>query len=291
MIGPLPEGVGVVIWDGTTEPPDGVEHTEFAVARYPVRQPPAEFLAAMPELRVVQLLSAGVEAWLSSVPEGVVLCAGRGIHGGSTAEIAVAGLLSVVRELPRFLDAQREHRWAPVTTEGLDDAAVLVLGAGDIGRRVAAALAAFGANITCVARRERDGVRSLNDVPRLLPDQDAVIIALPLTPETSGLVDAAFLARMRDGAVLVNVARGPIVDTEALLAEATSGRLRAFLDVVDPEPLPEDHPLWSAPGVLITPHVGGGTQGWQRRAYALVRDQILRFLGDRPLRNVVSAGY
>ncbi|MDT4938885.1 MAG: hypothetical protein QOG80_2556, partial [Pseudonocardiales bacterium] len=176
-------------------------------------------------------------------------------------------------------------------TASLDAARVLVLGAGDIGRRVAAALEVFDAEVTLVARRARDDIRSLDDVPGLLHTQDAVVIAVPLTPATRHLVDAAFLAALPDGAAVVNVARGAVVDTAALLDELHRGRLRAFLDVTDPEPLPTDHPLWDAPNLLLTPHVGGGTTGWEQRAYRLAAEQLRRFLDHEPLRNVVDAGY
>jgi phosphoglycerate dehydrogenase-like enzyme len=200
-------------------------------------------------------------------------------------------MLAVLRELPHLVAEQTAHRWAPVHTDGLDGKRVLVLGAGDIGRRVAAAVAPLDATATLIARTARGEVGALADVPRLLPAHDVVVVALPHTPLTHRLVDAAFLAAMPDGALLVNVARGPVVDTGALLAELTTRRLRAFLDVTDPEPLPAGHPLWNAPNLLLTPHVGGGTAGWQRRAYALVRAQLARYLAGEELANVVREGY
>jgi phosphoglycerate dehydrogenase-like enzyme len=287
----LPTEVRLVGWDGTGPRPDGAESAQMFVGRYNAPPPPAEAFAGLSELQVIQLLSAGVEPWLRVVPDGVALFSGRGVHGASTAELAVAGLLAVVREIPAFLAAQAEHRWERLVADGLDGRRVLVLGAGDIGTRVGAAVRAFDASVTLVARRGRDGVRAIDELPALLPTHDVVVIAVPLTPQTSGLVDARFLAALPDGAVLVNVARGAIVATDALLAELASHRLRAFLDVTDPEPLPADHPLWNAPNLLLTPHVGGGTRGWERRAFALVREQILRFLRGEPLVNQVVAGY
>jgi phosphoglycerate dehydrogenase-like enzyme len=289
-VGDLP-GVEVLIWGDTDAPPPGAERVEFLVPPYMTGGAAPELLAGLPELKVIQLLSAGVEPWLDRVPDGVVLCNGRGIHGASTAELGVAGLLSVLRELPRFHAEQLAHRWTQSRTDGLDGKRVLVLGAGDIGRRVAAAVEAFAASATLVARRRRGGVEPIERLGQLLPDHDVVVVALPHTPETHGLVDARFLAALPDGAVVVNIARGQLVDTDALLAELQAGRLRAFLDVTDPEPLPADHPLWDAPNVLITPHVGGGTHGWQRRAFRLVRDQVVRFRDGEPLENVVAEGY
>jgi phosphoglycerate dehydrogenase-like enzyme len=290
LVGELP-GVQFVVWDGTGDPPDGAEQIEFFVGRYDAPPPPSAAFRAMPAVRVVQLVSAGVEPWLPVIPDGVLLCNGRGVHGASTAELAVAGMLAVLRELPRFRAAQDEHRWARGVTRGLAGGRVLVLGAGDIGRRIATACDAFDAGVTLVARRPREGVRTLDDLPALLPEHDVVVIAVPHTSATDRLVDAEFLAAMPDGGLLVNIARGGIVDTAALLAELTAGRLHAFLDVTDPEPLPADHPLWDAPNLLLTPHVGGGTRGWQRRGYRLVREQLERWLTGQDLENQVTAGY
>jgi len=285
------DGVRTIVWDGSGDPPPDAERIEFFVGRYSAPPPAAAVFRGLPALEVIQLLSAGVEPWLPVVPDGVLLCNGRGVHGASTAELAVAGLLASLRELPRLWAAQAEHRWDPIDTAGLTGRRVLVLGAGDIGRRVAAACRAFDAEVTLVARTARDGVRPLAELPELLPAHEVVVVAVPHTDETHHLVDAPFLAALPDGARLVNVARGGIVDTAALLAELESRRLHAFLDVTDPEPLPPDHPLWDAPNLLLAPHVGGGTRGWQRRAYRLVRAQIERWRDGAELENRVTAGY
>jgi phosphoglycerate dehydrogenase-like enzyme len=290
LVGPTPD-VDVVVWDGTGEPPAGIDQVEFLVGGYGGATMSPEALARMPRLSVIQLLSAGVESWLPVVPPGVVLCNGRGIHGGPTAELAIAGLLAVLRQLPRFVEQQRDRVWQATEVHSLDGMRVLVLGAGDIGQRVASVVRLLDAEATLVARHQRPGVEPIAALPELLAQHDVVVVALPLTAETEGLVDAAFLAAMRDGAVLVNIARGKIVHTTALVAELQAQRLQAFLDVTEPEPLPADHPLWTAPGVLITPHVGGGTPGWANRAYRLVREQLSRFVAGEPLRNVVSDGY
>jgi phosphoglycerate dehydrogenase-like enzyme len=168
---------------------------------------------------------------------------------------------------------------------------VLVLGAGDIGERVAAASRVFDAEVTVIARTARAGVRSLTELPTLLPTADVVVIALPNTPQTVGLVDAEFLKALPDGALVVNVARGPIVVTEALLAELLARRLYAFLDVFEVEPLPAADPLWTAPNLVFTPHVGGGADGWQPVAHRLVRAQVERYASGLPLANVVRDGY
>jgi phosphoglycerate dehydrogenase-like enzyme len=283
--------VEVLVWDGFGPAPDGLERATLFVASY-VR-PPVDraVLESMPELKVVLVQSAGVDGWLPRIPDGVILCGGRGVHGGPTAELALAAILSHLRELPRFAQMQQRGQWDKHPTAGLRDQRLLVLGAGDIGARVATAARVFEADVTVVGRRARAGVQALAELPSLLPTAQIVVIALPDTPDTKGLVDSAFLAALPDGALIVNVARGPLVDTDALLAELRSGRLYAFLDVFETEPLPAADPLWSAPNLVLTPHIGGGTVGWERHARRLVHEQVANYLAGRPLANVVEAGY
>ncbi|MBN1093612.1 2-hydroxyacid dehydrogenase [Blastococcus sp. TML/M2B] len=250
--------------------------------------PDGEFFAALPDLRVVQLLSAGAERFAGRLPEGVTLCNARGAHTPSTAEWAVTATLAAQRGMPFFVREQDAGRWTPRTHHSLVGAKVLVVGAGDIGRTIGRMMAGFDVELTFVARTARDGVHATSELPELLPQADVVVVIVPVTDETTGLVDAAFLAAMKDDALLVNAARGVVVDTDALLAELTSGRLRAALDVTEPEPLPEGHPLWSAPNLLLTPHVGGDVPGTNLRAAAAVTDQLRRILDGRPLENVVD---
>src|SRR5882757_7358535 len=201
LVDARPDGVEVVTWDGSGAPPDDVE---FWVPTYmfaDAARRDAAF-AAMPKLRVIQLVSAGAEVWVGHVPPGVLLCDGRGVHGGSTAEWALTAILAVLREFPRFVRAQEAHRWDPVTADELAGKRVLVVGAGDLGENVAARLRAFEASPTMVARRARDGVHGVDELPRLLPSADIVVLVVPLTADTRGLADAAFLAAMADGALL-----------------------------------------------------------------------------------------
>lgn len=290
LVGPLPDGAQVVTWNGSGDPPGDVE---FWVPTYMFADDARrdQAFAALPRLRVVQLVSAGADVWVDHIPSGVLLCDGRGIHGGSTAEWVLTAILSVVREFPRFVRAQDERRWDPTTTDELAGKHVLVIGSGDLGENVARRLRAFDAEPTMVARTGRDGVHGVDDLPSLLPAADIVVLVIPLTEQTRGLVDAGFLAAMADHALLVNAARGPVVVTDALVAELAAGRLRAALDVTDPEPPPADHPLWDAPNLLLTPHVGGGVRGFEKRAYRLVREQVLRYLAGEPLINIVTDGY
>jgi phosphoglycerate dehydrogenase-like enzyme len=246
------------------------------------------FLEALPRLRLVQLLSAGAEKFLGRLPEGVVLCNARGAHTPATAEWAVTATLAAQRGIPFFVREQEAERWSFTTHRSLVGARVLVVGAGDIGQTIGRMLAGFDVDLTFVARTARDGVRSTAELPQLLPHADVVILIVPVTPETRGMVDADFLAAMPDGALLVNAARGVVVDTDALVAELTSGRLRAALDVTEPEPLPAGHPLWTAPGLLLTPHVGGEVPQTGQRVAATVVDQVRRILAGEPLVNVVD---
>jgi phosphoglycerate dehydrogenase-like enzyme len=167
----------------------------------------------------------------------------------------------------------------------------MILGYGSIGVALESRLAILEAEVIRVARSARPGVYAADELPSLLGRADIVVVLLPLTEATSGLLDRELLGRMREGALLVNAARGPIVDTDALLELLQAGRIRAALDVTDPEPLPEDHPLWDAPGLLITPHFAGDTRGAERRAFALVGEQVRRYMDGEPLVNVVEGGY
>jgi phosphoglycerate dehydrogenase-like enzyme len=284
---------GSVLWSGAGPAPDGVADVRFWVPGFLGADPDAArtVAAAMPALEVMQAQSAGVDVLLPVVPDGVQLCDARGVHGSSTAEWALTALLSVLREFPRFERARQEHRWDQSVTDELAGKRVLVVGAGDVGQQFARRISACDAEPVLVARTARAGVHAIDELADLLPDADAVVLIVPMTTETAGLADAAFLARMRDGAVLVNAARGPVVVTDALLAELSSGRLRAALDVVDPEPLPSDHPLWSAPNLLLTPHVAGSVLGFGNRFAALLVEQLGRYLRGEPLQNVVTGQY
>ena len=167
---------------------------------------------------------------------------------------------------------------------------MLIVGYGDIGAAVERRLAGWEVTIERVARHPRNGVHPIGELPEILKDADVVVILVPVTDGTRQLVNQDFLKAMKDGALLVNAARGVIVDTDALLEELTSGRLRAALDVTDPEPLPAGHPLWQAPNLLLTPHVGGAVYEGRERSYRVVSEQLARLAAGEPLRNVIGDG-
>ncbi len=290
----LPEGPEYLCWNGEDEFPADPARIDFYVPPYlkggevatrPLRR------AARP--RVVQTLTAGVDHVLPYLPPETVLCNARGVHEASTAELALALTLAALRGIPRFVRGQDTERWYAGVYPALADRTVLIVGYGAIGAAVEDRLIPFEcAEVLRVARSARTTARgpvhALSDLPGLLPRADVVILTTPLTDETRDLVDAGFLARLKDGALVVNVARGPVVNTKSLLAELESGRLNAALDVTDPEPLPPGHPLWHAPNVLISPHVGGSTSAFMPRAARLLRAQLRRFTTGEPLENVIA---
>ncbi len=271
--------------------PDSADEVEFYVLPYRFRPADGEALAGLPKLKAVQTMSAGVEHIHRFVPEHVLLCNGRGIHDTSTAELTLALILASLRGIPEFVRAQERAEWRPETRESLADKRVLIVGYGQIGEAIEQRVLPFEAEVTRVARSARDGVHAIDELPQLLADADVVVLMVPGTEETAGLFGAEMLGHLKDGALLVNISRGPVVDTDALLAELRSQRIHAALDVVDPEPLPAEHPLWGAPNLLIAPHVGGNSSAMQPRAYRLVREQLQRFAAGEPLANVVTGDY
>jgi phosphoglycerate dehydrogenase-like enzyme len=290
-LGDPPAGLRYEVVDPTRHLPDSVADVRFYVPPYLLGPDAAEVLGRMTSLEVVQTLTAGVDNLRGAVPDGVTLCNGRGIHDTSTAELALTLILSSLRGIPDFVRARGRHQWTQGWRPALADRRVLLVGYGAIGAAIERRLEPFEVEVTRVARSRRDGVHSIDELPGLLPTADVVVLVVPLTEDTRGLVDAGFLAAMRDGALLVNVARGAVVDTPALIAELDSGRIHAALDVTDPEPLPEDHALWDAPNLLISPHVGGASSAMWPRAHRLVRDQLHRYARGEQLVNVMSGAY
>ncbi|AZS74304.1 dihydrofolate reductase [Streptomyces lydicus] len=296
----LPDGLHYVHWDAGPDYPADPARCAFYAVPY-MKRPEILLspLARMSRVRAVQTLTAGIDhilPGLSDMPSGAQLCNARGLHDASTAELALTLILAALRGIPGFVRAQDAGEWRPDFRPALADKSVLIVGYGSIGSAIEDRLTPFEcARVVRIARTARDTVRGpvhpLSDLSALLPDADVVVLATPLTDATRGLVGSRFLGRMKDGALLVNIARGGVVDTGALLAELESGRLYAALDVTDPEPLPAGHPLWHAPGVLITPHVGGPSSAFLPRAKRLLRDQLTLFAAGEPLRNVVATAH
>ncbi|MFF2494051.1 2-hydroxyacid dehydrogenase [Agromyces sp. NPDC058064] len=287
-LGTPPEGVEVVTWALDSPPP--AAHLDIVVPPY---MGAADRLGALADVttRLVQSQSIGYDDIPAALPPGHVFANAASVHETSTAELTLALVLASQRGIPDFVRAAGEGHWAPARHASLADRRVLIVGYGGVGRAIEDRLVPFEVEITRVAGHARDDERGrihgVDELPALLPEAEIVIVGVPLSDATTGLVDAGFLAALPDGALVVNIARGKVADTEAILAEARSGRLRFALDVTDPEPLPDGHPLFALPNVLVSPHVGGASTAMIPRMARLLREQIERMLrGDEPV-NVV----
>jgi phosphoglycerate dehydrogenase-like enzyme len=291
--------------------PDGDIVVDFWVAA----QAPASQRRQWPQLKgvkAVQGLWAGVDALRPLIPQDVTLCSARGVHDGPTAEWAVTAMLAMQKYLPFYFDLQRRADWSgkdraediyllsegarrdpdcAVLVEEAADKTVLIVGYGSIGAAVEARLAPFGCKFLRLARSARDGVAPVSSLDDVLPRADIVIITAPLTSETRHLINAARITSMKRGALLVNAGRGAIVETDALVRALNDGRIRAALDVTDPEPLPPDHPLWRAPNLMITPHLATDTPRFTGRAFAFAAEQAQRFAQGLPLLNIIRGEY
>ena len=286
---------------------------QYAIDFWVAAMPPRILRRQWPHLtgvKVIQAPWAGVDTLLNLFPRDVILCDGRGVHDVPTAEWAVAVILAMQKCLPFFLSMQSVGKWAqgqqaqqndaslptkikdpPAPIRDVADTIVLIVGYGSIGQALEARLTPFGVKFLRVARTQRGGVAGVNQLDDLLGQADIVVLTAPLTSETRGLMNAERIEKMKRGALLVNAARGPLVDADALLHALQAERIRAALDVTDPEPLPADHPLWKAPNLLLTPHVGGDSEKFMARAFQLIREQVQRFARGEPLLNVVTGEY
>lgn len=280
---PYVELPDVTTWDGGDVA--SLAQADFYVPSYMAGDWAFEVMAHMPALRVCQLPTAGFEHALAHLPAGVTLCNAAGVHDASTAELAVGLILTRLRHLDDMARAMPRGEFVHDRFDALADKRLIIIGAGGIGQALTRRLEGFECEVTLMGRTTRPGVVAITDLEGLLPEADVVVLALPLDDSSRGLVDARFLSRMKDGALLVNVARGGIVDTDAIIAEA--GRLQFALDVTDPEPLPADHALWQAPGVFISPHVGGNTTAFLPRVGRLITDQARRWQSGAALRNII----
>ncbi|MDP9385584.1 MAG: 2-hydroxyacid dehydrogenase [Actinomycetota bacterium] len=286
-LGALPPALELVALDGPPTPGQ-LARAEVVVPAYGSEI--VARLGEMPALRLVLVSSAGYEWLTPHLPEGVAHANARGARDSAVAEWVLAAVLAMEKDLPGFSDAQRAERWAHRLVSDLAGRTALILGAGSIGGAVAERLGPFGVEVIRVARTPRAGVHGAVELPALLPRADVLVVLLPETPDTRGMVGAGVLGRLPEGALVVNAGRGTVVDTEALLDAVRSRGLRAALDVTDPEPLPPGHPLWRAPGVLITPHVAGDTPRAERAALRLAGDQLRAYAAGAPVPNVIGGG-
>ena len=272
-----------------TTPIQGGDFSEvtFYVPWYMGGRPALEMTQKMPNLKILQVPNAGYDDALEFVRPGITLCNGKSIHDDSTAELAVGLTIASLRGFADFVRNQDKSEWVHTRNKSINDRKIGIVGFGSIGSTIAKMLAGFAVEIVAFTQSGRDNTIAIADLDKHLPTLDVVILILPLTPESKHLFNAKRLTLMKDGALLVNVARGPIVETDALVKELNSGRITAALDVTDPEPLPKDHPLWLAKGVLISPHVGGNTTAFEKRAKRLIESQLQLLASGERLNNII----
>jgi phosphoglycerate dehydrogenase-like enzyme len=290
-LGELPDGIEMVVWP--MDAPAPRDRLDMVVPPYMSMTRVLSRLEGV-EVGLVQSQSIGYDGVTGVLPAGLMFANASSVHESSTSELAVGLAIAAQRRLDAFAVDTAEGRWAPEFSESLADRRVLLLGYGGVGKAIARRLAGFEVHLRAVASRARDEdgmpVHGLDELPELLPETDIVIASLPGGDATRHIVDDMFLSALPDGALVVNVGRGSLVDTDALVDHVRRGRIRAALDVTDPEPLPEGHPLWGLPGVLITPHVGGDSSAMRPRIARLVRTQIERLAAGEPPANVVLGG-
>ena len=280
--------VTIVEWDLSGPPPAST----IDVVVLPYMSPPSllDRLAGV-DARLIQSQMVGFDGVREALPNGLVFANARSVHETSTAELTLALILASQRGIPDFVRAADQGKWIPAWHQSLADRRVLLVGYGGVSRAIEDRLRGFEVEIDRLAlterRDERGVIHGFGDLDHLLPRADVVVVVVPLSPETTHLIDDDFLSRMADGSLLVNVARGLVADTPALVSHATSGRLRLALDVTDPEPLPDGHVLFSLPNVLISPHVGGRTSAMLPRMARLVVEQVERLQRGEPPVNVI----
>lgn len=283
----LPAGITHLPTDGIAPADGDLDKVEIYVPRYMGGPAAIAMIPDMKNLKVIQSPNAGVDDVLKVRPDGVTLCNAAGVHDASTAELAIALSIASRRGFAAFALGQAAQQWGHERKASLTDSNVAIVGYGNIGKMIGKMLANFEVTVTAFSRSGKDGALTFDHFDRMLPTFDVIILIVPLNDQTHHLMNAQRLAAMKTGASLINVARGAVVDTEALIAELNSGRITAGLDVTDPEPLPAGHPLWSAKNVIITPHVGGDSEAFTPRGRRLVEEQLARYVSGQPLLHIV----
>lgn len=286
----IPGGLTHLPTNGVTPDPSDLAKITFYVPAYMYGKAALTPIAAMSSLKVIQSPNAGVDDVIPLLPKDVTLCNAAGVHDASTAELAVGLAIASRRGFYEFAQNQSKGQWLHASNASLTDSKVAIVGHGNIGKTIAKMLSGFEVEATSFSRSGKDGALTMENFDRLLPTFDVIILIVPLNDQTRHFMNAKRLSAMKDGASLINVARGAIIDTDALVAELNSGRISCALDVTDPEPLPAGHPLWNTPNTIITPHVGGDSKAFEPRGRALVEAQLARFAAGQPLINAVAQG-
>jgi phosphoglycerate dehydrogenase-like enzyme len=285
-----PEGITLLSPDNFPLDSADLTQVDMYVPSYMGGANALSYAAKMPNLKILQMLNAGYDDAMAYLRPGLTLCNARGVHDASTAELAVGLAIASRRGFAEFIREQATGTWNHRRFPALSDSKVGIIGFGSIGKEVARKLSGFDVSITAFTQSGRDGTVKIDDLDKHLPQLDIVILILPLSDSSRHMFNAARLASMKDGALIVNVARGPIIETEALIKELNSRRIYAALDVTDPEPLPQGHPLWSAPNLIVVPHVGGNSEAFEPRGRALIESQLKLLAAGNPLEHVVAQG-
>ncbi len=285
-----PEGITLLSPDNFPLDSSDLTQVDMYVPSYMGGANALSYAAKMPNLKILQMLNAGYDDALAYLRPGLTLCNARGVHDASTAELAVGLAIASRRGFAEFIREQATGTWNHRRFPALSDSKVGIIGFGSIGKEVARKLSGFDVSITAFTQSGRDGTVKIDDLDKHLPQLDIVILILPLSDSSRHMFNAARLASMKDGALIVNVARGPIIETVALIKELNSRRIYAALDVTDPEPLPQGHPLWSAPNLIVVPHVGGNSEAFEPRGRALIESQLKLLAAGNPLEHVVAQG-
>ncbi len=258
------------------------------VQPYMTRNETLDPIHSMANLQLLQVPNAGYESAIPYMRDGMLLCNAKGVHNASTAELAVGMAIAVKRGFPDFIRLQDRAIWSHERMGSLNDSNIGIIGAGSIGQTLVSYLKPYEVEITTFSRSGGAGSHTMDRLDELLPTFDIIFLILPLNDQSEHLFDARRLALLKDRAILVNVARGKIIDTNALVAELSTGRISAALDVTDPEPLPADHPLWGFKNVMITPHVGGDSAAFEKRGKRFIENQLQRIAdGLEPL-NIID---
>lgn len=287
----IPDSLHVLPISGDLPNQEILSKITFYVPPYMASAKALEPISQMSSLQVIQSPNAGVDDVLAILPEGVTLCNAQGVHDASTAELAIGLTISARRGFATFMPSQLNGVWNHQRRSSLADSRVAIVGMGSIGSRIARQLEAFSVEIISFTRSGNGGSRPMSDFDALLPTLDVIILILPLTTDSHHLMNRRRIESMKLGATLINVARGGVVDTDALVDALKEGRITAGLDVTDPEPLPQGHPLWRAPNVIITPHVGGDSSAFNPRVRALIESQLAKFATGKPLANIVAGPF
>ena len=288
----LPAGMTHLATDGFLPSEDQLDQVEFYVPSYMRGIKTLEIIPKMKNLKVVHYSQAGYEDILGFTPESVILCNASGLHDVSTAELTLGLTIASRCDLPQIFNNQQRQTWVHKRRTALADSHVGILGHGHIGKRIAGLIQNFEAKVTSFSQSGADGAVKVSEFDSYLPSLDVIILILPLTDKTHHFFNKKRLQAMKDGASIINMARGPIIDTQALIEELNTGRIYAALDVTDPEPLPDGHPLWSAKNLIITPHIGGDSTAFEPRAKAMVELQLSRIAqGIGPINQVHGPGF